>query len=301
MHIQQEANTCSLIIMSADLHHTSSFEPPSSGRVSAPLIKPMPMIARFHLVTRSGARLREVSTLSISQPRVCGVNEAAWSLSVVDKVKWCRLLSAYLLLRIASASSRSPHSFSPTARRSIRSKPCSYIVKSVSPLNTITTHRPLVSHPRPLYPLISLTHSHPLPPMTSFHRVTLPSAQATAKTFPARLHETLHTASGKSGSGLSDPWGRSLVDVQAEVGEGRKWIWTVRSCAGRAGTSHSDFDKNIHSHSKRLTCPHVAMYSPGSPILGAQATSRTQSLCAFKVVSISGLPFRSLYKRSSDD
>jgi hypothetical protein len=56
-----------------------------------------------------------------------------------------------------------------------------------------------------LYPLISLTHSHPLPPMTSFHRVTLPSAQATAKTFPARLHETLHTASGKSGSGLSDP------------------------------------------------------------------------------------------------
>jgi hypothetical protein len=134
MHIQQEANTCSLIIMSADLHHTSSFEPPSSGRVSAPLIKPMPMIARFHLVTRSGARLREVSTLAISQPRVCGVNEAAWSLSVVDKVKWCRLLSAYLLLRIASASSRSPHSFSPIARRSIRSKPCSYIVKRRLPV-----------------------------------------------------------------------------------------------------------------------------------------------------------------------
>lgn len=188
--------------MSADLHHTSSFEPPSSGRVSAPLIKPMPMIARFHLVTRSGARLREVSTLAISQPRVCGVNEAAWSLSVVDKVKWCRLLSAYLLLRIASASSRSPHSFSPIARRSIHSKPCSYIVKGRFPVKY--NHDPPTSG-LSLYPLISLTHSHPLPPMTSFHRVTLPSAQATAKTFPARLHETLHTASGKSGSGLSDP------------------------------------------------------------------------------------------------
>lgn len=56
-------------------------------------------------------------------------------------------------------------------------------------------------------------------------------------------------------------------------------------------------DTRVIKHDRnadRLTCPHVAIYSPGNPILGAQATSLTQSLCAFKVVSISGLPFRSL-------
>lgn len=115
------------------------------------------------------------------------------------------ILTVGQLTKMASAGSRPPHySRHRGADRSAQSH-VHISSKGVSPLNTITTHRPLVSQPRPLYPLISLTHSHPLPPMTSFHRVTLPSAQATAKTFPARLHETLQTASGKSGSGLSDP------------------------------------------------------------------------------------------------
>jgi hypothetical protein len=37
-------------------------------------------------------------------------------------------------MKMASASSRPPHSFSPIARRSIRSKPCSYIVKRRFPV-----------------------------------------------------------------------------------------------------------------------------------------------------------------------
>lgn len=42
---------------------------------------------------------------------------------------------------------------------------------------------------------MSLTHSH-VPRRFSFHNVTFPSPQLTARMFPARLHDTRHTTSG---------------------------------------------------------------------------------------------------------
>jgi hypothetical protein len=135
-----------------------------------------------------------LSTLSLQLCRSCSVDSLDTPVSLPACVRKihrsiCWLTTGFIIVIAASVDP-------PKAMFIYRQRcsPCKY-----------NQNPPTPDLPSSLYPLISLTHSHPLPPMTSFHRVTLPSAQATAKTFPARLHETLHTASGKSGSGLSDP------------------------------------------------------------------------------------------------
>lgn len=71
--------------------------------------------------------------------------------------------------------------------------------------------------------VISLIHSQPFPPITSFHKLTLPSAQLTARMLPAKDQETFQTASGNLGS-VELPVevvGIRGVEVQGEVGDGR--------------------------------------------------------------------------------
>lgn len=58
---------------------------------------------------------------------------------------------------------------------------------------------------------MSLTHSQ-TPFRFSFHSVTLPSPQLTAKMFPAKLQETRHTTSGNL------PLAAAAGDVDAEEG-----------------------------------------------------------------------------------
>ena len=75
----------------------------------------------------------------------------------------------------------------------------------------------------------SLTHSHPLP-TPSFHKLTLPSPQLTARILPANDQLTRQTASGKCGSLELLSLGNRGVEVQGDDGDGRECIKTVLSC-----------------------------------------------------------------------
>lgn len=103
--------------------------------------------------------------------------------------------------------------------------------------------------------------------MPSFHKVTFPSPQLTARIFPANDQLTRHTASEKWGSFESGADGKSGCDSQGDDGVGRVCMRTVRSC-----------QVSIITMSTR-TWDAEAMYMPGRPMFGAQATSRTQSSC----------------------
>jgi len=119
--------------------------------------------------------------------------------------------------------------------------------------------------------------------------VTFPSPQLTASTFPARLHETRHTTSGNfpgvapaPGAALTD--GSSAVWTQGAAGVSFVHTSTVLSCRPTASrcqqTSHFVHTPTTErkNRGEDLTCDAVAMYERGSPMFGAQATSRTQSV-----------------------
>lgn len=93
------------------------------------------------------------------------------------------------------------------------------------------------------------------------------------------LHDTRHTAAGKWGSVLSGAPGSSAVLCHAASCDARVWILTVRSCP-----SALFGDQAVQNTSTPplvvLTSDALAMYIPGSPMLGAHATSRTQLSCS---------------------
>lgn len=90
-------------------------------------------------------------------------------------------------------------------------------------------------HTKPPQLVTSLTHSHP-PFKFSFHSVTFPSPQLTAKMFPARLHETRHTTSGNLPAPVAGApageivLGSSAVLTHGAVAESFVQMRTVLSC-----------------------------------------------------------------------
>lgn len=114
---------------------------------------------------------------------------------------------------------------------------------------------------------MSLTHSQ-TPFKFSFQSVTFPSPQLTASRFPARLHDTLQTTSGNLPVGAGAPEGETIVL------DGSSAAFTQ----GDEGVSFVQINTV-------LSWDAVAMYDRGKPMLGAQATSRTQSVCPSSVSS----------------
>lgn len=162
MNVQQEANTYRSMATSAVRHHSSSFDLYTCERFNSPgqatsssigvilnnQVCGCEKISRLPF-SRIGMRnvVLVLSTLALQLRRSCSVD----SIDTPVSLSACVRIPAEAF---AGWKVRTPDSLSSSPRRSIRSKPCSYIVKGVPRLNTIKTHR------LPIFRPLSTRSSH---------------------------------------------------------------------------------------------------------------------------------------------